>query len=659
MAARSARPAPSQLAHDVEAAHSGRHRPRGPPWSPRARRCPRWCRRPAGAAAPQPRENAGRTRAPPRPARCRSRTAPSSRGSRSRTGGRPALPGSGRAPRPMPKRPRYRRPSSTSPAPMPVPTVISITCCWPRAAPSLASAQAAAFASFSTTTGLPMRSSTSFLTGSSRQARFGANSTRGPGLRRRSRRRRSRQPRPHSWPAARDHAGDDVDGAVRARRWGVPLQLLDDLPVVVDDARGDLRAADVNPDRQAHCPARLAARTPPPRRHRLMLWPCSTGPPRRPEAPGGRDLRTRRARACRVLPAQRQPTSRSRPAGQCLGRCRQPGWSRGAFAGPAVPAGPVVPARLSAAPGAPRPAGLPPLPRESSESRAPIASWTAEATAVACARQLAAEAGAGVAHPACRPADRAPLALRGLADLGRDLVSRGVPDIRLLGTAAAKAPANLSADLPAHVLGALADEPALKLAEQVSPRRALPGAPDRSGRCRRRHAGPGRPLRRTAPADRSEPERPEPERPEPGPSAFGWSLPCRSGRSLAPGCSFITVTISRSCPVFPPRHLSAAAPSIRRRAARGSGRGRFLSRGRRLPGLGPRLQALKRGLDDRLLRAPLEHPDHRHPRADGQLIADLRAGARRQRAGKRRTSRSPSSPASASSQRTAASPSHS
>ena len=60
--------------------------------------------------------------------------------------------------------------------PMPVPRATSITSRYPRAAPNLASAQAEAFASFSTTTSRPRRSSTRCWSGSSRQARFGANS---------------------------------------------------------------------------------------------------------------------------------------------------------------------------------------------------------------------------------------------------------------------------------------------------------------------------------------------------------------------------------------------------------------------------------------------------------------------------------------------------
>ena len=61
-------------------------------------------------------------------------------------------------------------------APIPVPTATSITSRYPRAAPNRASAQAEAFASFSTTTARPSRSSTRCFSGSSRQARFGANS---------------------------------------------------------------------------------------------------------------------------------------------------------------------------------------------------------------------------------------------------------------------------------------------------------------------------------------------------------------------------------------------------------------------------------------------------------------------------------------------------
>src|SRR5215467_7277672 len=60
---------------------------------------------------------------------------------------------------------------------MPVPTEMKMTCAWPRAAPNLASAQALAFPSFSTTTGTPIMPSTLARNGSSRQARFGAKAT--------------------------------------------------------------------------------------------------------------------------------------------------------------------------------------------------------------------------------------------------------------------------------------------------------------------------------------------------------------------------------------------------------------------------------------------------------------------------------------------------
>src|ERR1022692_1654175 len=60
---------------------------------------------------------------------------------------------------------------------MPVPMVIITTWLCPRPAPSLDSAQAAALASFSITTGKPVRSSTCRATDSFRQDRFAANRT--------------------------------------------------------------------------------------------------------------------------------------------------------------------------------------------------------------------------------------------------------------------------------------------------------------------------------------------------------------------------------------------------------------------------------------------------------------------------------------------------
>src|SRR6202453_2389856 len=76
----------------------------------------------------------------------------------------------------IPQRPRYSSPLTRMAAPIPVPTFTIITSSKPRAAPNLTSAQAEALASFSTTTSRPMRSSTRCFSGSSRQARCGANS---------------------------------------------------------------------------------------------------------------------------------------------------------------------------------------------------------------------------------------------------------------------------------------------------------------------------------------------------------------------------------------------------------------------------------------------------------------------------------------------------
>ena len=60
---------------------------------------------------------------------------------------------------------------------MPVPSVTQATTRSPRAAPYRYSAQAAAFASFSTVTGMPRRSTSASRSGSSRQARCGEKST--------------------------------------------------------------------------------------------------------------------------------------------------------------------------------------------------------------------------------------------------------------------------------------------------------------------------------------------------------------------------------------------------------------------------------------------------------------------------------------------------
>ena len=74
----------------------------------------------------------------------------------------------------IPYRPRCTRPSTTMPPPMPVPSVTMTRWLSPRPAPNRHSAHAAAFASFSTTTGRPSAAVTASRSGSSRQARCGA-----------------------------------------------------------------------------------------------------------------------------------------------------------------------------------------------------------------------------------------------------------------------------------------------------------------------------------------------------------------------------------------------------------------------------------------------------------------------------------------------------
>ena len=76
-----------------------------------------------------------------------------------------------------PNAPRMSSPARTTPPPRPVPTVRVTVKGWPWPAPKRVSAQAAALASFSTTTGSPVRCSIAARSGSLRQARLGANST--------------------------------------------------------------------------------------------------------------------------------------------------------------------------------------------------------------------------------------------------------------------------------------------------------------------------------------------------------------------------------------------------------------------------------------------------------------------------------------------------
>ena len=156
----------------------------------------------------------------------------------------------------MPHCPRYSSPLITIPAPMPVPTAMRMTFSCPRAAPSMVSAQTAAFASFSTTTGRPTRSSTCG-SAAARRARpgCGANSTLD---RTASTNPAAPMPTASAWwrsSSSSDGFRDHPRGLRRAGGRRVPLELLDDAPVLVDDTRGDLGASDVNPDRQAHVPA--------------------------------------------------------------------------------------------------------------------------------------------------------------------------------------------------------------------------------------------------------------------------------------------------------------------------------------------------------------------------------------------------------------------
>lgn len=76
-----------------------------------------------------------------------------------------------------PKRPRRSLLPMMMPPPRPVPSVMQMTSSWPWPAPKRYSPQAAQFASFSTTTGRPMRCSTLSFSGSWRQLMFGAKST--------------------------------------------------------------------------------------------------------------------------------------------------------------------------------------------------------------------------------------------------------------------------------------------------------------------------------------------------------------------------------------------------------------------------------------------------------------------------------------------------
>src|ERR1700748_874204 len=142
-------------------------------------------------------------------------------------------------------------------APIPVPRATSITSRYPRAAPNLASAQAEAFASFSTTTSRPRRSSTRCLSGSSRQARFGADSMVGRALSANPGAPKPNGPAPPVGDPIRGEGlgprvGDGKLGPRRAGRRGRSLQFGDDPAVFVDNPRRDFRATDINADGERH-----------------------------------------------------------------------------------------------------------------------------------------------------------------------------------------------------------------------------------------------------------------------------------------------------------------------------------------------------------------------------------------------------------------------
>ena len=123
---------------------------------------------------------------------------------------------------------------------------------WPWPAPKRVSAQAAALASFSTTTGSPVRCSTAARNGSLRQARLGANSTV----------ERAASTNPAAPEAGRLHlmvggqladaVGDDVLGLGGILGRGVASQPGQDAAVGVHHAGGHLGPADVHPDGQPH-----------------------------------------------------------------------------------------------------------------------------------------------------------------------------------------------------------------------------------------------------------------------------------------------------------------------------------------------------------------------------------------------------------------------
>ena len=149
---------------------------------------------------------------------------------------------------PMPYPPRWSTPSTTSPPPIPVPRLTQASTGAPRPAPKRYSAQAPALASFSITTGRPVRSPTTARSGSSRHARWGEKRHRGPvGV------DVARCPDADGRDVvARAQLGDDLDdgllGRRRAGRGSVASYLLHDPAGLVHHPGGHLGATDVDPD---------------------------------------------------------------------------------------------------------------------------------------------------------------------------------------------------------------------------------------------------------------------------------------------------------------------------------------------------------------------------------------------------------------------------
>src|SRR5580698_528003 len=315
------------------------------------------------------------------------------------------------------------------PAPMPVPTVISIACCWSRAAPSFASAQAAAFASFSTTTGRPIRSSTRFFTCSSRQARLGANNT----VERVSSTKPA-APMPTAMTSCRPCSSSTTSAMTSAVSSG--------------------RAAGV---------ARFTFST---------IFPRSSTTPAATLVPPTSTPIVRLIRPFRLL----VPLLRGIAGGlvRSLRRRLRPlaGDPRSVRRGPAVPrclpvlaiGRPRIRWRrlgLAARPGQHRVHGAERVLDRGRDS-------------VPCRRQMIADTRARVTHAPGRPADRAPLALRRFPYPQRYLRGSSVPDIAgVIAAAAAEGPADLAGDFLAHRLGAVTQQPALEIAQHVRAGRHL------------------------------------------------------------------------------------------------------------------------------------------------------------------------------------------